>query len=203
MRVDVRNGWADLGKQIDALSDTVRNKVVPRTLNKVVEGARGQMATTISATYNITKREANQNLRTDKASAKAGKFFMEARVYAPSRKKGRGFNVVRFIQGRRIVGGRGKAQLRLQIIRGKGTMIKGAFLANDGKTVFVRTGEGKREMTKGRYAGKMREPIEAKTTVDIPQMFNARRVTREVIAYMNRRAPVVFVQELKFATRTK
>ena len=191
MRVDVRNGWADLGKQIDALSDTVRNKVVPRTLNKVVEGARGRMATEISAEFMITKREANENLVVRKATFKAGRFFMQAVLASPSGKRGRGFNLIRFVRGKRIVGGWNKAPLKFKIKRAGGTVsINGAFIGNQGRTVF-------------RRVGNKRLPIESVSTIDVPQMFNTRKVSAKVVAYINERVPVVFAQELKFATRTK
>lgn len=191
MRIEVQHNFGDLAKRLDEVREDLRNKAIPRALNKVVEGAKGRMATEVSAEYKITKREVNENLRTESASAKAGKFFMSARLYAPSRKKGRGFNMIRFVVGAKIKGGWGKRQLKIQVKRSGGKQqITGAFIGNHGRTVFVRVGKG-------------RIPIEAKTTVDVPQMFNTKRVNKRVRDYINQRMPIVLQQEINFVTRKR
>lgn len=191
MRMDVRHNFGDIAKRLGQLADDVRDKALARTLNKVTEGARGRMATEIAAEFMITKREANDNLRTDRATQKASKFYLEARLYAPGRKKGRGFNLARFIRGQRIKGGPGRRQLKFKIKRPGGTVtVNDAFIGNDGRTVFVRTGKG-------------RLPIKAVVTVDTPQMFNTKRVNQRVREYIAQRLPIVLEQEIKFVTRSR
>ena len=205
MRMDVRHNFGDVGKRLDALREDLRNVATVRALNKVVEGARGRMATEVSAEYRITKREANENLRTEKASAKAGKFFMSARLFAPSRKKGRGFNMIRFVVGAKIKGGWGKRQLKIQVKRsGFKAQYTGAFIGNGGRTVFARIdGAAKVKAESGAHVGKWRQPIKSVTTVDVPQMFNTKRVNKRVRDYIAQRAPIVLQQEINFVTRKR
>ena len=193
MRGEVQNGWGNIGKRLDELSDALRNKILPRTLNKVTgfKGARGRMATEVSAEYVISKREVNEQLRVDQATSRAGDRFMQARLYVAQRKGGRGFNLIRFVKGRRVVGGKGKPQLKFQIKRGGPVKsIPGAFIGNQGRTVFIRE-------------GKKRTPIKGITTIGIPQMFNTKRVNARVVAYIRERMPIVLEQEIKFATRQR
>jgi len=191
MRIEVQHNFGDIAKRLQQLQDDIRDKAVSRALNKVAEGARGRMATEVSKEYRITKREVNENLQTMRASPKAGKAFMSAKLYAVPRKKGRGFNMIRFITGQQVKGGWGKRQLKLQVKRsGFKSQITGAFIGNQGRTVFVRTGKG-------------RLPIKAVTTIDVPQMFNTRRVNARVRDYINERMPIVLQQEINFVTRKR
>ncbi len=52
-------------------------------------------------------------------------------------------------------------------------MIPGLFIANQGRTVFKRV-------------GKARLPIEAVSTIDVPSMFGARRISRRVLDRVQR-----------------
>ena len=191
MRVDVRHNFGDVAKRLGQLADDVRDKALARTLNKVTEGARGRMATEIAAEFMITKREANDNLRTDRATFKAGKFYLEARLYSPSNGKRRGFNLIRFVRGRRVKGGKGSPELKFKIRRSGGTVtVKGAFIGNQGRTVFQRVGS-------------KRLPIKGLATIDVPQMFNTKRVNQRVREYIAQRLSIVLEQEIKFVTRTR
>ena len=76
-------------------------------------------------------------------------------------------------------------ELRFQIKRGGGKkMIKGAFIGNKGRTVFIRE-------------GKERTPIRALSTIDVPQMFNAQRINAPVRKVMIERFPAAFKRELR------
>ena len=202
MRMDVSHNFGDIGKRLATLRADLADKVMARTLNKVAEGAKGKMATAISEEFNVKKGEVTQNLRVGKASFKAGRLFLQAELAAPSGKKGRGFNLIRFVSGPRIKGGWGKRQLKFKIKRTGGTVtIPGAFIGSQGRTVFIRTGEAKSKAKKGFHEGKKREPIKGLSTVDFPQMFNTRRVNGKVIAYIKDRLPIVMQQELNNVLR--
>jgi len=76
-------------------------------------------------------------------------------------------------------------QLHFQIKRAGGKkMIKGAFIGNKGRTVFIRE-------------GRERLPIKALATIDVPQMFNARRINSIVRAVMLKRFETNFRRELR------
>lgn len=162
-----------------------------RTLNKVAAGALGKMSSAISEDYMITKKQASEKLRITKATATAGRFYMQATLYSPTNGKRKGFNLIRFISGRRVIGGKGKPQLKFKIKRGGGTVsIPGAFIGNAGRTVFIRTGKG-------------RQPIKAVTTIDVPQMFNSRKVNNRVVEYIRERLPIVAQQEINNVLRAR
>ena len=182
MRIDVRHNFGDIAKRLQKLQNDLREKVIVQTLNAVAKEAQGRMATEIASEFNIKRSEAMEGLRVDKASVKGGSSFMTARLYAPGRKKGRGFNLIRFVEKKVTFAEakrRGKAgtlqQLRVKIKRSGGLKaIPGAFIGNNGRTVFIRT-------------GKARLPIKALTTIDVAQMFNTRRVNDKVVAFIKAR----------------
>ena len=71
-------------------------------------------------------------------------------------------------------------QLRFQIKKvGGKKIISGAFIGNKGRTVFIReTGD--------------RLPIKALSTIDVPQMFNTRRIKKRVIKRIEKELPIEF-----------
>ena len=158
------------------MSDDIKDKVLPQTLNQLAADAKRDMATEISREFNVTRSAALDAIRVDKATVNAGRFYMTARLYVPPRPKGRGFNLIRFVENkvtfaeakRRKKGGT-LAQLRVKIKRSGGVkVIPNAFIGNNGRTVFARVGKG-------------RLPIKALTTVDTAQMFMTRRINSKVV----------------------
>lgn len=76
-------------------------------------------------------------------------------------------------------------QLGFQILRSGGRkVIPGAFVGNKGRTVFIREGKG-------------RTPIKALNTIDVPQMFNTKRVNQVVRRVMIERFGANFKRELR------
>ena len=67
-------------------------------------------------------------------------------------------------------------------------MITGSFIGNQGRTVFVRT-------------GKDRLPIKAVNTIDVPQMFNTRRINQAVQRIMQERFATNFDRALRDVLR--
>ena len=191
MRLDVSHTFADIGKRLERIKADISEKVIARTLNKVVDGARGQMSSAIADEFMIKKGDAAKALQVSKATFKASRFYMQATLSAPSGGKRKGFNLIRFVQGKRIVGGWGKPQLKFKIKRaGPAVNVKGAFIGNQGRTVFIRK-------------GKERQPIKALATIDVPQMFNTKRVNARVVKYINERLPIVMQQEIANVLRVK
>ena len=64
-------------------------------------------------------------------------------------------------------------------------MIRGAFIGNKGRTVFIRTTD-------------KRLPIQALQTIDVGQMFNQKRINARVVAAINTKFPELFARESKF-----
>lgn len=191
MQIDIRHNFGDIAKKLTRLSDDLQKKVIPKVLNKLASDAKRDMATEIARNFNVTRGEVSDALRIDKATAKAGRFEMTARLYVPARAKGRGFNLIRFVEKkvtfaealRRKKGGT-LAQLRVKIKRSGGMkVIPKAFIGNNGRTVFARV-------------GKSRLPIKALTTIDTAQMFMTRRVHQVVVDKIKANAGYVLRDEM-------
>lgn len=191
MRFDVRHNFGDVAKRLGQLRDDLQEKAIARSLNRIVDRSRTEMGREIAAEFNITKREVNDNLTVSKASPKPGRLFLTATLASPSRKKGRGFNLIRFVSGRRVVGGKGAPQLKLKIKRSGGLKsVRWAFIGNQGRTVFIRQGN-------------KRLPIKALTTIDVPQMFNTKRINAKVLDMIRRELPIELERNIKFITRRR
>ena len=198
MRIEVKHNLGDIAKKLAKMQHEIQNKVLAQTLNALANEAKRDMAQEIASEFNVTRREALEYLRIDRATAKAGARFLVATLYAPPRKKGRGFNLIRFVEkkvtfaeARRRKKAGTLAQLRVQIKRGGGLKtLHGAFIANNGRTVFVRE-------------GRVRLPIKALTTIDVPQMFNTKRVKSRVVAKVKARAPYMLRDKLAMVIKGK
>jgi hypothetical protein len=180
-----------LKRQFDSISKTLVPAAVAAALNKTASMAQTQMARAISAEYMVGVREARERLKIRRATSKPG--GLEAALYV-ERKYGRGQNIVRFVVGRKMT----TAEMRRKSKAGtlKPLMVKikrtgpakplhGAFLGNEKRTVFRRVGEA-------------RLPIEGVTTIDIPEMFGARRINEAVRASIRQNLPRLLEHELQF-----
>jgi hypothetical protein len=126
-----------------------------------------------------------------------------------TQRRGRSLNLIRFVERsvslaaarKRMAAGEGgtyrigKAERRKQLelrfkIRkgGPSKVIPGAFIGNKGRTVFIRLGDE-------------RLPIKALQTIDIAQMFNAKRINERVVGKMRSEFPRIFEGEVQYYTR--
>ena len=192
--ISIRNNFPEIAAKLDRLGQDVGNKAVVRAINKTIDQGKTQMARQISQEFRISVGTAKQRLKVYKASARPGTFKFEASLEASQRGKGwRGMNLIAFVTKGKVSKASAKrsgrtdlsGQLQFQIKRGGGKKsIKGAFIANKGRTVFIRTGDE-------------RLPIETISTIDIPQMFNTRRVNKVVKRIMLDKFPTHFQRELR------
>lgn len=193
VQISIKADFAPIVKKLDRLSDDLQRKVVPAALNKVAAKAKTEMTRAITSEYNIKSSEVRERLRTIRASRKLEQWVAVLDPYA-IRKRSRSLNMIRFVEnkvtmaeGRRRKKAGTQDQLRFQIKRvGGKKIITGAFIGNKGRTVFVRE-------------GKDRLPIKALSTIDIPQMFNARRIRSRVEARISRELPVEFDRAINAA----
>lgn len=192
------NGWLD---QVSPRIDQAKASA----LNKVVAQARTEMGREIAREFNVTTAYVRERLVIRRANAAAQRFVMEASLTVSGRK--RAANLIRFVERsttlaearKRMRAGEGGTQtlrgggqiwkaleLRFKIKRsGDKKVVKGAFIGNRGRTVFIREGSG-------------RLPIKALQTVDVPQMFNTQRINAKVVAFIKAKLPEVFQRELKY-----
>jgi hypothetical protein len=193
--ISIRNNFPKVAAQLDRLGKEVGNKAMVRALNETVRQGKTAMARQISKEFRVKVGDAKDRLDVDYAKAKGGGIRFSASLMA-TRAGGlhnndwRGMNLIHFVTSEPTRNKKGKlGQLKFQIKRTGGRKsIKGAFIATNRKTggraVFVRE-------------GKSRMPIKTLTTIDVPQMFNTRRVNSVIRTVMQQRFDINFQRQLR------
>jgi hypothetical protein len=165
-------------------------------LNKAAAQSRTQMQRAITSTYNLSAGFVKERLSVRRAF-KNGALAFSADLLGSDRKQS--MNLIHFAASR--LSGKEKAAWRKQtakngrlygpqipfiIKRGGGRVyVKGAFVGNDGRTVFMRE-------------GKSRLPIKAVQTIGVKGMFRSRKNTGEVQSWIQDNFTRIFERELKF-----
>ncbi len=199
IEISIRTNFPDIARRIDALPEKVANKAIARALNDTVQQGQTEMARGISQEYRLTVSEVRERLQIKRAAVRGNVLRLTASLSAKSG-KGRSMNLIHFMTGALTkrtankvakAAGQGRAgadlvgQLGFQIKRQGGRkVIPGAFIGNHGRTVFIRTGKG-------------RLPIKALSTIDVPQMFNTRRINEAVRRAMLSRFRTNFDREVR------
>lgn len=168
-----------------------------RAVTRTSQGAQTRMVETISSEYKVTRAFVRERLRLRKASKKGPHAFEATLIGNPNGRNKRSMNLIHFAISkltrvevaawRREASGRlNRPQVPFQIKRsGARVTIKGAFIGNDGRTVFRRT-------------GKARLPIEPVQTISVPQMFTSRRSQETVQGWIRANFARIFEAELKY-----
>ena len=191
--INVKSNIDQVIRDLQAKIPRVVEQAQVSALNKTADGAKTRMVRAISATYKIDQRTVRERLFIARASRKGGATFSASLIGSGKRS----MNVIHFLEkkvtlaeGKRRRKGGTLTQLRFEIKRGKKVTIAGqfghgAFIGNDGRTVFERR-------------GKSRLPIEPVQTINIPGMFNSRKNIGEVQAWINENFPRIFRHELAY-----
>ena len=182
--LSIKSDFQQVNRQLSALSNAVQTRVIPAALNKTGAKAKAEMTRAITDEFNIKAAEVRGRLRVSKATRNVRNWEVVLDPFASSR-KGRSLNLIHFLEkkvslaeGRRRRKAGTISQLQFQIKRvGGKKIIQDAFIGNKGRTVFVRE-------------GKQRLPIVAKNTIDVPQMFNTRRISARVLAKIRQELPI-------------
>lgn len=191
--ISIRNNFPQVISKINQVGEQVGNRAMVRAINATMVQGRTAMARQISQEFRVSVGTARERLKVSRASTSGGGVRIVASLEATRKGKGRSMNLIAFVTRGRVSkasarrSGRADlaGQLQFQIKRAGGKKsIKGAFVANQGRTVFVRK-------------GRERLPIKALNTIDIGQMFNTRRVNGVVRQVMLDRFEVNFSRELR------
>lgn len=191
--ISVRIDFKDVQRKLDALSTDLQRKVIPAAINKVSAKGNTEMVRQITREYRMQQSDVRGKLKLRRAERKLANWFATLEPVSTARRGG-SLNLVRFVEksvtlaeARRRKKGQTANQLRFQIRKtgGKQT-ITGAFIANQGRTVFVRVGD-------------QRKPIKALSTIGVSQMFNTRRVQSAVLSRIERELPVEFDRAIRAA----
>jgi hypothetical protein len=181
VKITIKHNFPEVQRQLDQLHEDVAKQALVRAVNRTMEQAKTAMSRQIRTEFNLPAAKVNAALRIIRASYRGGQFTVQATLESPS-KKGRSLNLINFNARQTSKG------VTFQVKKGTGRkLIPGAFIANDGRTVFIRT-------------GKPRLPIKALQTIDVAQMFNTRRINHKVVDTMKAKFPEVFAREAKFYT---
>jgi len=191
-------GFDELKRNLEGIRNGLGEQVATAALNKVGNKARTEMKRAISQEYNLNAAEVNSRLRLSNATKSNLSVTLDP--FASS-KKGRALNLIHFLAAVQAAGGvrkvRGikgvsKSQLK-QLGVQLGFLIKraggikslaGAFIGNHGRTIFIREGKG-------------RLPIKPLSTIDVPQMFSARKSIDRVTQVIQTELPIEFDRALK------
>lgn len=181
MKFSLSHNFGDVLKDLDRLQAEVQAQASTRAVNRTLEQARTAMSREIRAEFNMPAAKVNQALRILRATYRRGALEIEGVLESPA-KRGRSLNLINF-------GARQTAKgVTVKVRRdGPRKLIPGAFIANEGRTVFIRT-------------SKRRLPIKALQTIDVPQMFNTNRINKRVRDFIEAKFPEIYAREAKFYT---
>jgi hypothetical protein len=194
MQLSISTNFPAIQTALNALHEGVRTKALASAMNKTIALAKTQMIREVTGTYRVTSSYVRERLAVRRATFRGGQFGVSAELSA-TRKGRSGANLIAFVSKvdamrggvkRRKNGTRGQLKFQIKKAGGK-RVIKGAFIGNSGRTVFVRTTD-------------KRLPIKALTTIDVVQMFNQRKINARVVGMINSRFPTIFANEVRFFT---
>ena len=205
MRIMLSHNFPDIARKIETLGKNIAGKAIASALNKTVAQAKTAMSKEIRKEFVMPANAVGNSLEIIKDGARGGYSFA---VTLKSRDMSRSLNAIHFLeryvsfaQAKKRKKAETLSRLFIQIKRGGGKKSLGAaFIGNKGRTVFIRTGEPKRIMSKGLSKGKLKEPIEAFSTIGVPSMFNTKRVNAVVMQMILTKFPEIFSHEAKFFT---
>lgn len=192
LTINVQADVSSISRKLLTLQRDVRDKAAVMAINKTVDKARAEMARAITQEYKISSADVRSALNVRRASVKGYNLVASLEAFG-SRRKGRSLNVIHFVERKvSMAEGRRRArkgtikQIGFQFKRGGGTkFIPGAFIGNDGRTVFMRTGDS-------------RLPIVPVQTIDIQQMFNYRKINQRVVDKIQQDFPIEFERAMRY-----
>jgi hypothetical protein len=192
LRIDADFGGVLAG--LDLLQADIRERAAVSAVNKTLAKSKTNMVRAISREYNVSSAFVRDRLNIARAKFVGGKAVIAGALDGSNGKK-RSANLIAFVeksvtlaQAKKRAKAGNLDQLHFQIKRkGVKTVIPGAFIANQGRTVF------KRE-------GKARLPIKAISTIGLPQMFTTRRLNQAVVDAMKTDFPAIFEHEVSYYT---
>lgn len=200
LRVDVR-GFDEVQRELRRVGDEFkRGQAVSAALNKVADKARAEVTRQITARFNIGASLVRDSLYLRRAAAKGGRLTAILNIFGSPTKRGRSMNMIRFLaavqaagQAVKVRGARGNKkqlaalgqQLGFQITKGGGLkQIPGAFIGNNGRTVFIRN-QNKTMNSRSGPLNKHNQAIEPVQVIGVSQMFRTRVIERAVMDKIN------------------
>lgn len=185
IRADIEATLASMAQIPQALQDRALKDALSRTATQT----KTVVVRAITREYVIRRDKVNPVIDVRRRFNDARRLSVEIGPF-PSRSGRRAANVVAFLEQfvtlakQRKRNRAGDRALHFKFRRGGGDKtIPGAFLANNGRTVFQRTGRG-------------RLPIKPVMVIDVPAMFNAKRINEQGIAFIKQKFPELIKAEV-------
>ena len=201
IKIDVKTDFRDVYRMLDGIKRDLQPKVVARALNSVGETVKVQARKEIGQEYNLPAADIGRLIRVQRASFRPGG-RLEVAVIAES-KRGRSLNVIRFVEkrvtlaeARRRKKGKTLDRLRVQIKKRGGGKILGTPKWAAGKP-FILTANGGTFVAARTEAGKVR----GVQTIDVPSMFNTKRINGILLETIRAKFPAAFQREFDAAMR--
>lgn len=203
MNIDIREDLDSVKADLARLSADLKQRAIARAINRTAQRGSTAMVREITREFAILSRDVRPLLKLRPARGGLLGWQLTAEIFALKQGKKRGINVMRFGarsapgSARKLVrfkGDRGWARrivpvgggVAVEIKKGGGRkVIAHAFVGNQGRTVFIRT-------------GKERLPIKGVSTVDVRQMFNTKRINRTVVDLIRKNFPEILRRELRY-----
>ncbi|MES2887304.1 MAG: phage tail protein [Pseudomonadota bacterium] len=180
MQLNIQNNFPAVAQALARLQREVADKVTARALNATVAQARTAMSKAIRDEYAVNTGFLKDRLVVRKASFRNGQVRLTAELIGGDGKK-RSANLIHFSARQTGLGVSVKVKKA-----GSRKLLKGAFIGNSGRTVFKRVGD-------------KRLPIKPGQTVDVPQMFQTKKVNAQVVRLIEEKFPTIFTRELQYA----
>jgi len=193
MQLTIETNFPQVEAQLKRLREDIGKRTLASAINKTIDQAKVQMQREIAAEFNVTSGFVRERLRVRRASAKG--LTIEAELIGGRGDRRRAMNIIHFVEKsvslatarRRAKAGTLKT-LHVKVKRKGGSKpLAGAFIGNKGRTVFEREGDA-------------RLPIRPVQVIDVPQMFNTRRINQAVVAKILAKFPELFEREARFYT---
>lgn len=181
MRITITHNFDQVIRELEQLQKDLGARALASAVNKTVAQAKTRMSKEIRSEFNVSAGKVGAALRVTRATYRNGLRRIEASLESPTI-RGRSINVINF-EARRTADG-----VSVKIKKGgPRKVIRGAFIAKSlaGTPVMQRVGKG-------------RLPIKAVQTIDVAQMFNARRINSRVVDFMESKFHEIFEHEAKF-----
>lgn len=187
------NDFADIAVEMRSLRTDLEREGLRLGINRTLQRGRTEAARAVADEFNVKVGDARAQMRVSTISRKGGQFVLSGELEAFGVRRGRSSRNVMLFEARPAPGketktvrfptAQGWRTRKVQVgggvsvkikKRGGRKVIEGAFIANKGRTVFIRTG--------GLNEGEgPRLPIKGVETVDVPQMFNTRSVNARIL----------------------
>jgi hypothetical protein len=175
-------------RMLKGLSDAVKGTAIREAVNKAANKGNTEMKRRISREFNINQQTLAPQLEV--RGAAKGYNTITAVIYPIAKFAGRrGRNVIEFMERKVTLAEARKRtksgtlrDLRFEILRKRKTLIPGTFVTTYNRGTFVAQRiPGTTTPGRQRYAGtKHAEKLRGTQTIDVPQMFNTKRIAFSV-----------------------